>query len=147
MNLSEMLLGSGGAIVLILSLVQIAPVKVNPWSAIARGIGRAINKEMLAEISEIKQDIKETKDSVSKLDEKGDERNATLMRTHILHFNDEILHHIEHTKEHFDQILRDITDYNDYCDTHPKYENDQAVKAIGNIRRVYDECMHEDKFL
>ena len=36
---------------------------------------------------------------------------ATTCRYRILRFNDEILHEQRHTKEHFDQILDDITRY------------------------------------
>lgn len=51
---------------------------------------------------------------------------ATTCRYRILRFNDEILHEQRHTKEHFDQILDDITRYEKYCDEHPEYENNKA---------------------
>ena len=39
----DIFLGGGAGLVAILSLVEIAPVKINPWRAVARAIGRAIN--------------------------------------------------------------------------------------------------------
>lgn len=53
----------------------------------------------------------------------------------------------EATKEHFDQILDDITRYERYCADHPEYENNKAVFAIANIKRVYQKCADENIFL
>ena len=43
MTIQEILAGGGGALLVLMTLVQIAPVKINPWSAIAKALGRAIN--------------------------------------------------------------------------------------------------------
>ncbi len=43
MSIQEILMNGGGALVILLTLVQIAPIKVNPWSALAKWLGRAIN--------------------------------------------------------------------------------------------------------
>ena len=43
MDIRDILLGGGGVTVVLLSLIQIAPVQLNPWSWIAKRIGRAIN--------------------------------------------------------------------------------------------------------
>lgn len=75
------------------------------------------------------------------------ESEATTCRYRILHFNDEVLHGTKHSKEHFDQILDDITKYERYCDEHPEYENNKAVMAIENIKRVYQKCAGENIFL
>lgn len=130
----------GIVLVAILTFVQIAPIKVNPWTKIARWIGKSINGEILEMVEDIDREVKD-------LRKDSDERNATLMRTHILHFNDEILHQKEHTKEHFDQILDDITVYEQYCEAHPSYENNKAVCAIKNIKDTYTKCMQRHSFL
>lgn len=123
-----------------ITLIEFTPIKINPWQKIFAWIGRLINGELIKKVEEVQA---ETKD----LRRVCDERDATLKRTHIFHFNDEILHEIRHTKEHFDQILDDITDYETFCDTHPDYKNDKAVCTIENIRRVYNKCMEESDFL
>ena len=33
----------GGILLAVLTVIQIAPIKINPWSALAKAIGRAIN--------------------------------------------------------------------------------------------------------
>lgn len=144
MSLAEMIAtcggGAFGAVILLLSLIQVAPIKVNPWSAIARRIGRAINGEVLIKVEKIGSDLEDLRNIC-------DERDAILCRTHILHFNDEILHGVEHTKEHFDQILIDIKTYLDFCDTHKDFKNDIANMAIENIRNTYKKCMDKNSFL
>ena len=147
MTIYEMIAGGSGALAVLLTLIQFAPIKINPWSAIARGIGRAMNAELYAKMETLEAEIKETKQTVIDLNNVCDERNATLNRTHILHFNDEILHQTEHTKEHFDQILEDIDNYEDYCDAHPLYKNNKAESAINNIKRTYNKCMDKNSFL
>ena len=57
MSLKEMLLGGGGLLIVLLTMVEIAPIKFNPWSALAKGIGRAINAEMLNELKAVKSEL------------------------------------------------------------------------------------------
>ena len=47
MTLKEILFGGGSALFVLLTLLQLAPIKINPWSAIAKAFGRAINSEVL----------------------------------------------------------------------------------------------------
>ena len=48
MSINELVAGGGGAVLVLLTLIQIAPIEINPWSAIAAAIGRAINREVIA---------------------------------------------------------------------------------------------------
>jgi hypothetical protein len=84
---------------------------------------------------------------LSLLRNESEEREATTCRARIMRFGDEIYQGHEHTKEHFDQILLDITFYEDYCDSHPKFKNSIAVATIANIKWVYEKCLKEKSFL
>lgn len=139
MDMSEVLTGGGVALVL-LTLVEIAPVKLNPWSWLARALGRAINGEIFAEIGAIKR-------GMEKLDADLAETRALNSRSRILRFNDELLLKQRHSKEYFDQVLEDITSYQRYCSEHPEFKNEKAVLAIGNVERCYNKCMEEKDFL
>lgn len=130
----------GGAVLVLMTLIQIAPIKINPWSWIGRCIGRAINSEVISKVDTLSTDLRS-------LREECDEREATLCRTHILRFGDELLHGMSHSQEHFMQILSDIDKYEEYCETHPGYKNNIALATIKQIKRTYDECLTEDKFL
>ena len=139
-TLKEILLGGGGGLMILLTLVQIAPIKVNPWTDIARAIGRAINADVLLEIKETRSRL----DAHIKADE---EYNADTVRSRILRFNNELIRDVPHTKEDFIDILADIDFYEEFCRKHPDYKNNRAVHAIANIGRVYDERLQKHDFL
>ena len=51
MTAAEILAG-GGIVLAAMTLIQIAPIKLDPWSAIARAVGRAINKDVIDKLDE-----------------------------------------------------------------------------------------------
>mgnify|MGYP007103939559 FL=1 len=140
MSIQELLTGGGGLVVLALTVIQIAPVRVNPWSAIAKAIGRAINAEVLAELERTRIKL----DNHIKTD---DERAADMHRARILRFNQELIRQIPHTREEFIEVLTEIDRYQRFCREHPDYPNSRAVHAIANIGRVYDERLQKHDFL
>ena len=139
-TIQQIFLGGGGVILILMTLLQITPIKINPWSWIARNIGRAINRDVIDKVDKLGEDV-------STLRKECDEREATLCRTHILRFGDEILHGVLHSKEHYLQILADIDSYEDYCDTHPGYKNNVASETIKHIKHKYQEHLEEESFL
>lgn len=140
MTLLELFGGGAGALAVVLTLVQIAPVKINPWSAIARAVGRAINSDIEKELCEIKTRLTEHI-------ERDDRRAADQHRARILHFNNELLRGIDHTKEEFIESLSEIDAYEEYCRANPDYPNNRAVLAIKNIQSCYTERLQKHDFL
>ena len=147
MSIQELLAGGGGLLVVLLTIVQITPVKINPWSAIAKAFGRAINADVLKELEEVKAGQKRTQEKLDDHIRVDDERNADSHRTRILQFNNELLREIMHTREDFIEILDEIDFYEKYCDDHKDYQNNRAVCAIENIKRVYMERLKKHDFL
>ena len=131
----------------ILSLVEIAPVKINPWRAVARAIGRAINGEVLESVEDVKRAQRDTRKALDEHIQSDDERNADTLRMRVLHFNNELLRGDRHTREDFIEILAVIDAYEQYCKNHPNYRNNRASHAIANIGRVYDERLKLRDFL
>ena len=85
-------------LLILMTLVQIAPVKINPWSALAKAIGKAINADISKRLDEIEKKL----DSHIKTDDQG---RADDWRAAILRFNNELLRPIRHTKEEFVEVL------------------------------------------
>ena len=139
-EIKEYLMYGGGLVLLTMTLIQITPIKLNPWSWLGRIIGRAINGEVLEKVNTLADEVKSLK-------EEDSEQWASLSRSHILRFGDELLHGVPHSKEHFDQILLDISNYEKYCDEHPKYKNNIANATIKQIKSTYQKCLEENKFL
>lgn len=120
----------------ILSLIQLSPIKFNPWSA----IGNVFNKDVLHRLSGLEQQLNEH----IKTDAK---QTAGVHRSKILRFNNEMIRREEHTREEFEDIMADIDEYEKYCNKHPDYPNNRATCAIENIKESYNERMHKSDFL
>lgn len=132
MTLQEILLGGGGGLALLLTLIQIAPVKVNPWSFLARALGKAFNGEVISRLDGLEKTLCDHIHT-------DEEHNADEYRRRILRFNNELICEIPHTREEFLEALSDIDGYEGYCKTHPDYKNNRCWHAIANINRVYDD--------
>lgn len=145
-SLKEILLGSTGGVVLLLTIIQVVPVKINPWSWIAKGIGRAFNAEVLKKLDDLRQVQNETREELDSHIKEDEKNRADEKRANILRFNNELIRNIPHTKEEFVEILADIDVYERYCKNHPEYENNRAVHAIANIGRVYDDRLKNHDF-
>lgn len=139
-TIKQIALGGGGTLLILMTLIQIAPIKINPWSWIAQCVGRAINKEVLEKVDNLSTEFEDHKRN-------SEERHATLCRSHILRFGDEVLHGVPHSKEGYDSILLDIDSYEEYCDRHPDYKNNVAVATIRHIKNMYQKHLEEDSFL
>lgn len=121
------------------TVIQITPIKINPWSWLARKVGRAINGEVLSKQDQLCTDLADLRFTV-------DERAAKDSRIRILRFGDEILHGREHSKEHFDQILQDITEYDQYCREHPDFKNNMTQITTQKIMETYAEVWENRAF-
>ena len=110
-------------IALVLSLIQISPIKLNPWSA----LGNWVRKQLT--LDEIKEDLMDSR------------------RTRIIRFDDELIEHKEHRKDMFDAILVDCDKYEKYCESHHGYINSIVNDSIHHIKEVYAELKREDAFL
>lgn len=140
MTLKELLAGSGSVLLILSMILQIAPIKINPWSWIAKKIGKALNGEVVEKVDNLERNVENLRNEC-------EEREATKCRARILRFGDEILHNVRHSKEHFDQVLLDITAYEQYCNEHPHFKNNVAMATIKRITEVYEECVENNDFL
>lgn len=71
------------------------------------------------------------------LSESFDQYKATLARTHILRFSDELHNNLYHSKDYFTQTIADIDTYEKYCDKHPEFSNGLTVMASEYIKEEY----------
>ena len=147
MNLLEFFKSGSGLLLVLLTLVQIAPIKVNPWSAIFKAVGKSINKDVLKMLNTLKDAQEETKERLDEHIRTDDDRNADLHRARILQFNNELLREIPHTREDFIEILSEVDFYEKYCGSHPQYKNNRAVNAVENIKKCYAEGLQKHDFL
>lgn len=84
---------------------------------------------------------------IDAVEAKGDERDAVSARVRILRFADEMMEERRHSKDSWDQCLSDVTDYEQYCDTHPCFKNNQTEATVSYIKRNYTERLEKHDFL
>lgn len=139
-------------------IFQIKKIEINPWKTIVRAIGRALTAELSEKMEaaqksqdqkweELKHYQEETRRLLDEHIRMDDERNADLLRSRILRFNNELVRSIDHTQEDFDEILGVIDAYRTYCRTHEEYKNNKCTHAIANVERCYDDRLEKHDFL
>lgn len=146
--------GIGVLVIVILSMIKIPKLEINIWSWLARKFGNAINHDLYEKFKELDKKIdccearlKDTEEKLAILDEKIDRTNAVNIRTRILRFGDELRPGMpKHTREHFNQIMEDITEYEKYCAEHPDFPNKKTENTVALINEVYHKALTDNDF-
>lgn len=139
MTLNDLFSGGGavGILLVALTLIEIAPIKINPWSKIGKAIGKCVNGDVIEKLDETRK----TLDDHIRAD---DARNADMHRAAILRFNNELLRDIPHTREEFFEVLSEIDFYEQYCDTpqrvYQQPRNTRRRKYQTSLRRQIDKA-------
>ena len=128
MNLKELFWSGGGMVLVLLSLIEVSPIKINPWSRLAKIIGHALNAEVL-------EQQKQTQKKLEEHIQVDDERNANLLRTQILPFTDALIDDKHHTREHLIVILAGIDAYAEYFSSPPDYHHKPYNCAVTHIKQ------------
>lgn len=152
MSIQEILTG-GFSVALLLTLIQVTPIKVNPWSAIGnqlkkipRAIGRAMNADVMEKLSDMEKAQAKTDKKLDEHIKIDDARNADWHRARILEFNAELRRGAQRSEEDFNEVLYNIDCYERYCADHPEYPNSRAIHAISHIKGLYDVHMDQNDF-
>ena len=159
MNMKDIL--AGGALLAALTLIQISPIKLDPWTWLAKlaaklagAVGRAFNHSLMTKMTEVEQKVDGLEQKIDAVEQKVDAvqgdaqvQAAINARSRILRFGDEVLHDRKHTKDHFDSVLRDARMYERYCAAHPEFENGVTEPTIQRIKDVYAGRLEKNDFL
>lgn len=137
----------------LLSRIDVAKIKINPWSAIRKAVGDFFVKEQIDRIDKFETEIKVVKENVQKAVDllqthvrDSNRRNAERARRHILAFEREIQWDVKHSKEEFEDVLETVQRYEDYCAAHPDFKNHVAGEATNHIKEVYRERLRKHDF-
>lgn len=103
--------------------------------------------EILAAIRDIKRELTAIKDDIQAVRDESEEGRIVESRIRILRFSDEILHGQVHSKDHFDQIMGDITKYEKYCEKHKNFENGITKSSIALVSETYTDRLKKNDFL
>lgn len=112
--------------------IQIAPIKINPWSSLIKWIGKMLNGNLQQQVIELSNTI--------------DENEKDRIRWQVLDFANSCRNGRRHTKDEFQHIitlndkyaelLKRTNDKNGYFDEEYKY-----------IKELFRECQSKNNFL
>lgn len=138
--------GGGAFLIIILGLIKVKPLEISVWTWLFRKLGKAVNGEMLDKIDEINDSVEELKNQFNKHQKMDDEKGMMNKRAQILQFADELHTNVFHSKEHFDEILDVISDYERYCSNHPEFKNTKTPISEKIIKETYEEYLKTGYF-
>lgn len=84
-------------------------------------------------------------DRLDSLENKIDENQAILARTHILRFADELKNNVYHSDEYFRQQLADCDTYEHYCKEHEGFKNGYTELSSQYIKDTYKRLLEEHR--
>lgn len=136
----------GLLLVILLTLIQITPVKWNPWDSILTWLGKKLNTGVKKEVDELKESLKEFE---KKLDDHITESKAKDLkdtRRDILDFCSSSMNGQRHTQEQYRFVIKKCDEYESYVEAN-KIKNGEITSAIKEIRRRYDRHIQQNDFL
>lgn len=133
-------------VVILLSLIQVTPLKLNPWDKILGWFGNKFNKKTDEKLDKISERVDYLETKFDKME--SDIKNETVRkwRYDILDFCNAEINHRRHTKEQFDEVLDSCKKYESYCKKN-EVDNGKADMAIRTIRKRYDQHAENEDFL
>lgn len=146
-------------IIALLSIIveNISKFPFKPWSQFFSWLGKCLTKNLSSKLEEIEQQQKANKEALIELDKKmerkfeekqkdDDEKEAKRLRASIIQFADSCRVGNHHTQNHFMNIMRDYSDYINYCEKHdiPNHFIDSEYKYI---EEIYHNRLKENDFL
>lgn len=131
---------------IVLSLIEITPVKVNPWSAIGRGVSKFLNwmsKQMMGEFVDKLDGISDKVDTLSTV---VDENEIDRIRWEIFMFSSECQRGVNHTQREFQRIFKINKKYHNILERIHE-ENGDIDREIAYLEKLYAEKQENDSFL
>lgn len=132
-------INQGFWLVVVLTLVQITPIKINPWTFIFRWIGKTVNGELYEKIEALQTELKDVKRDF-------EFKNANDWRWEILDFFNSSRNNRPHSKEEWEHAIDQVKKYEKYVEKHD-IDNGILEEASIWLRKEYQEHLNKNDFL
>lgn len=116
--------------VLITTILQVAPIKINPWDDVLKWIGNKLNGEIQNQLTGIRKDL--------------DGHIVAEMRRDILTFARQCRKGMEHSEEQWHHVLTQAKRYENYIESH-EIENGAIEEETKYIRNLHKELCREGR--
>ena len=125
------------ALAVFLSLVQIAPIKINPWDTILGWIGAKINAGVKKQLDAVSQQSNVQKEEFR-------EFWIDYQREAILRFSRECSQDMSHSREEWNHILDIIKRYETFCSKH-EIANGVIEENSSYLRDLHKKLLQEHR--
>ncbi len=105
-----------------LTLIEIAPIKINPWKKFFKWAGKMINGEISERLSDLQRDFEQTK--------------AQDKRWHILSFANSCRNGKQHSREEWKHAISELREYEQYT-AEKNIENGVIEEDAKYLRELY----------
>lgn len=137
-------------ILAVLIMIEFSRIPWRPLTQFGRFIGRTINQDVLEDQKELHKEIEELEEKVDTNNKENKETRledkALDARRRILIFAGEISREFKHSEEEYNQILDDVSFYQDYCKEHPRFPNERANASIKLVRSTFEQVFNKNDF-
>lgn len=133
-------------LVILLTLIQITPVKWNPWDSILTWLGKKLNAGVKKEVDELKDSLKEVEKKLDNHITESKVKDLKDTRRDILDFCSSSMNGQRHTQEQYRFVIKKCDEYELYVEAN-KIKNGEITSAIKEIRRRYDRHIQQNDFL
>jgi len=118
------------ALILILSLIEISPIKLNPWKHFFKWIGKQVNGETDKKLEELQKQVLDMW--------------VNSHRSSILIFAREARDGMQHSSDEWTNVLNQAEEYERYVRTH-NISNGIITQDTEYIRNLYQELSREHR--
>lgn len=126
-------------VLLVMTVVQVAPIKIDPWKFIFERIGGWLNSSIIARVESIERKLD------NHIVEYEHDKIAD-MRMKILDFANACMNNRPQTQEAYIYMLKLCDGYEEYIQSNGQ-RNGEVALAMDEIKRLYSRNMQENSFL
>lgn len=116
----------------LITLVEFAPIKINPWKFIGRVIQKLLFGDILSELEKLKKEMKEDK--------------IASIRWRVLDFANSCMQSRKHTREEWEHCIGELSVYENYC-AENKIPNGVMEETAKYLRYTYQQRLIKNDFL
>lgn len=114
------------------TLIEVVPIKINPWKWLFKWVGKCINGDLQKNLNELKRDFEETK--------------AQDKRWRILEFSRSCRNGVQHSREEWKHAISELKEYEEYT------KNKNIINGVMEedakfLRELYRERNKKNDFL
>lgn len=132
-------INQGFWLVLVFTLVEIAPIKINPWGTLFRYIGKVANSELIEKVDEMQGNMKRLKRDFEL-------KCADDKRWDILDFANACRNGRKHDQEEWKHVVDQLKEYETYVEQN-KIDNGVIEEDTKYLRELYQEKLSNNDFL